>query len=654
MAEDASKEIKKVAEETKNIVEQQKKLKQQVVESTQVVEKFKEIYTSAMEGMRNQTNQSFQTIQQITQSIGRLNVDMVKLSQLSKEGFENLVKQNKEELEANTKQLEALSKDINKRQEQLQMYEKRAELILEESALAKAKVEQEYILLESSIKNNEDYGVRVLQLHKEKQEKISAIDKETVKKTSQNAADIEMILSQHGKNAIDKVIEHSGEVVQHTGTFWKGVLDIGAQKEHLDTVKKQYQDYLKNLKSYGDQRKEEYQKQIELAQDAYDVDKVAQLANERDAFEAKHNKFQADETKRITTEVAKIEKAGQAMRLEQWKNHAENAAKITKDIAEKTKMAATAISGIFAQQADMYKDQIAKTSEDIANNTKAQAQAVAEFKSQEREILTEEQRTAKEEELAQLQNDAETATGIEKENLNHKIADLQDALKTENDVKKEFEEKDKKLQSDKSKAEEKQKKAQRNEKRINLGQQIVEAVANVAAGVAKAIGLGPFIGPVMAAIVGAAGAVQVGIMTKQLAKLEDGGLLHGKRHSEGGMRIMGSNIEVEGGEYVVNRKSTKKNLGLIDYINSQNKELTSSDINSYFSQPFDTPTFTPSPFIQIMQDGGQVPMLPMQSSTDVERLLAGMQQIKLESRVSVTDINTVQDNIVKVDEWVGL
>ena len=27
---------------------------------------------------------------------------------------------------------------------------------------------------------------------------------------------------------------------------------------------------------------------------------------------------------------------------------------------------------------------------------------------------------------------------------------------------------------------------------------------------------------------------------------------------------------------------------------------------------------------------------------------------KIESRVSVTDINTVQENMVKVDEWVGL
>lgn len=154
MAEDASKEIKKVAEETKNIVEQQKKLRTQIEQSTKAHE-------NALAAMLNYTNTSLKRIEQLTQSIGRLNVDMVKLSQLSKEGFENLVKQNKEELEANTKQLEALSKDINKRQEQLQMYEKRAELILEESDLAKAKVEQEYILLESSIKNNEDYGVRI-------------------------------------------------------------------------------------------------------------------------------------------------------------------------------------------------------------------------------------------------------------------------------------------------------------------------------------------------------------------------------------------------------------------------------------------------------------------------------------------------------------
>ena len=51
-------------------------------------------------------------------------------------------------------------------------------------------------------------------------------------------------------------------------------------------------------------------------------------------------------------------------------------------------------------------------------------------------------------------------------------------------------------------------------------------------------------------------------------KKEKGGLLQGPSHKDGGMPIMGSNIEVEGGEFVVNKNATKKNLGLLNKINN--------------------------------------------------------------------------------------
>jgi hypothetical protein len=53
-------------------------------------------------------------------------------------------------------------------------------------------------------------------------------------------------------------------------------------------------------------------------------------------------------------------------------------------------------------------------------------------------------------------------------------------------------------------------------------------------------------------------------------KAESGGLLVGPSHSQGGIRGTGSfsNIEVEGGEFIVNKKATQKNLGLLKSINS--------------------------------------------------------------------------------------
>lgn len=47
----------------------------------------------------------------------------------------------------------------------------------------------------------------------------------------------------------------------------------------------------------------------------------------------------------------------------------------------------------------------------------------------------------------------------------------------------------------------------------------------------------------------------------------NGGLLNGPSHANGGMPIIGSNIEVEGGEFVVNKHAAKQNLGLLTSIN---------------------------------------------------------------------------------------
>ncbi len=118
------------------------------------------------------------------------------------------------------------------------------------------------------------------------------------------------------------------------------------------------------------------------------------------------------------------------------------------------------------------------------------------------------------------------------------------------------------------------------------------------------------------------------------------------------MRIQGSNIAVEGGEYVVNRQSTDKNLGLLGYINSQRRELDSNDLHTFFSTPF--PRYQRPEFTSMFEEGGQVPISPMSDNSDVERLLAGMQNLKIDSHVSVTDINTVQQNMVRVDEWTGI
>ena len=58
------------------------------------------------------------------------------------------------------------------------------------------------------------------------------------------------------------------------------------------------------------------------------------------------------------------------------------------------------------------------------------------------------------------------------------------------------------------------------------------------------------------------------------AQFAGGGILTGKSHSQGGMPILGSNMEVEGGEYVINKKATRENLPLLEKINNGNYKMT--------------------------------------------------------------------------------
>ena len=59
--------------------------------------------------------------------------------------------------------------------------------------------------------------------------------------------------------------------------------------------------------------------------------------------------------------------------------------------------------------------------------------------------------------------------------------------------------------------------------------------------------------------------------------LGKGGLLEGKSHIEGGMPILGSNISVEGGEFVINKEATKRNLPLLNEINNGNFQMSARE-----------------------------------------------------------------------------
>lgn len=248
-----------------------------------------------------------------------------------------------------------------------------------------------------------------------------------------------------------------------------------------------------------------------------------------------------------------------------------------------------------------------------------------------------------------LEEEAKTATGgraiVVQEQLAREMEAQAELLKQKKEAEKEKEEIDKQIARKK-----------KQQAKIDKVQEIAKATANQAAAIIKAWGMGPILGPIMAGITALATGIQIVKMKQEWDKLEDGGLLRGKRHSQGGMRIEGSNIEVEGDEFVVNRVSTRKNLGLIEYINTQRKELSPADLTTFFARNGQASTVQQHTIKHMYEQGGQLTNLEVIDSAtapDNNKILEAISRINFQPVVSVVDIANTQSSIAQVKDIAG-
>lgn len=122
------------------------------------------------------------------------------------------------------------------------------------------------------------------------------------------------------------------------------------------------------------------------------------------------------------------------------------------------------------------------------------------------------------------------------------------------------------------------------------------AIINTYAGAAAAlapppIGGGPIVGPLIAAATIANGLAQVARING--VKFEEGGLINGASHSQGGVPFTVNGVggfEAEGGEYIINKRSTAMFRPLIESINEAGR--TGSMNNKYFANGGATPRVT--------------------------------------------------------------
>lgn len=199
---------------------------------------------------------------------------------------------------------------------------------------------------------------------------------------------------------------------------------------------------------------------------------------------------------------------------------------------------------------------------------------------------------------------------------------------------------EKRLAREKEKREKELAKKEKQQRKLELKMQLIEGIVNTAVSVTKALTWGWPLGAIFASIIGAMGALQTSIISKQISKLADGGLLQGRSHAQGGIPVGNTGIEVEGGEYVINKRSTAKYLPLLQAINEEGarKKTVANQLGKY-------------------ANGGQLNYQRISSnldSVDTNKVIQNsIDQIDMHPQVSVVDINRGQKNLTQVRQMAG-
>lgn len=157
----------------------------------------------------------------------------------------------------------------------------------------------------------------------------------------------------------------------------------------------------------------------------------------------------------------------------------------------------------------------------------------------------------------------------------------------------------------------------------------------------------------MMALATAVGAAQMAaVAAAKPKKYAEGGLLQGKSHAQGGIKAMGGKVELEGDEFVVNKKTTMQNLPLMHFINSKKKKIDINDMFDFYSSGIKKNISIPNK--TKFADGGVIPTL--RSDVDLEgNVLRAIEKYANRPQVvEVTEILNKAESVRHVQVLAGL
>lgn len=138
----------------------------------------------------------------------------------------------------------------------------------------------------------------------------------------------------------------------------------------------------------------------------------------------------------------------------------------------------------------------------------------------------------------------------------------------------------------------------------------------------------------MIAMATAIGAAQVA--AAKAAQYAEGGLLQGKSHAQGGIKVLGGTAEVEGNEFITNKKTTMQNLPLLEFINSKKRKIDLSDLIEFYSNG--AKKSISSINRNYFADGGQIPTMRTDIDLQSNTIRAMEMYANRPTVVSVIDI----------------
>lgn len=409
--------------------------------------------------------------------------------------------------------------------------------------------------------------------------------------------------------------EQKQNMNRHTGLF-----DYGKEKERLEKVKAGYDKTIADLET-------EYEK---LKQQLND--------NEIDFSQFQAGKKQIEDLKKQAQKASQETSESLSDLFQTW-------AGSVNDFASKIGQELQSLYSTFndiqnlkldaeQQQLDAEQDMLDKQSDMVEKAYNKQSDIVQRYKDAINNTEDELKNARGERRLALLDSLAAQREGY--------LAETE-ALKRQELEKEKIAKKEEQLKKKQDELEKKRKKQQQQAS-------IVNATINTALGVTQALAAWPPPASyALAAAVGALGATEIALIASQ--KYAKGGLLEGKDHAHGGIKVpvKGGIAEVEGNEYIVNKQTTTQNLSLMEFVNSKKRRLNLDDFIEFYSGKA---KYSKAGSSMRFADGGTMPELT--DFSDYQTSQPVVVDLTIDSKVSTVDIINSIDRVTQTRVLAGL